>query len=202
MLSILKNQCWTYVQLPNLPSLPLEFVRYIESGGHKQQESFFFSRKNRSVTRLDGTCAPNVDYDRWTVPKNIIEWITANVCSEFSNIGISQASPYGNSNSLMPHTDSTRDVALIWNSESGGDAVDTVFWKEYCQPMVRNNAYPLDYSTIEEIDRVRFPGQQWVMLHSHVIHSVENLTSPRIGLHIGLTYDQLKTIFYTTDQKY
>jgi hypothetical protein len=71
--------------------------------------------------------------------------------------------------------------------DPGGDNVRTVFYREHGHPVERHSAWgnPTrcdDYNDLVEIDSVKFPVGQWVLLNTGILHGVENITGSRINL--------------------
>lgn len=94
-----------------------------------------------------------------------------------------------------PHVDLTRDYALLYVVDAGGPEVSTAFYQELGKPVVRPKdnpgstvygEYADNYDNLIEIDRVVLPSHTWVILNSNILHSVENLTGPRITYQVGL----------------
>jgi hypothetical protein len=91
----------------------------------------------------------------------------------------------------LPHTDATRDIALIYVFETGGPDVRTVFYKfkNSDQLHQKNQCWPTDLDELEELESVIVGPQRWAVLDGLVIHSVEGRTGPRIGLQLGFSKD-------------
>jgi hypothetical protein len=94
-----------------------------------------------------------------------------------------------------PHIDSSREYALLYVVDPGGENVSTAFYQESGKPIVRPKIKPLvslykeyvnDYSLLTEIDRVVLPTHTWVILNANILHSVENLSGPRVTYQIAL----------------
>ena len=139
----------------------------------------------------------NAWYERYPVNKEIHDWINKNIASDYTDIGISlNGAPGSASTVLLPHTDKTRNWTLIWLLDEGGAEVDTVYWQEENQPVIRGSELPApaSYDNLVEIGRARLKREKWILLNSHVIHSLEGITAgPRKALQIGF-WDSAESI--------
>ena len=84
----------------------------------------------------------------------------------------------------------------MWIHDTGGPTVDTVFWEVLNEPLVSESRGKwLDtYNNLKEYTKVRFRPRTWYLLNTRIMHSVENLQSPRIVLQVSLGYEDLKHI--------
>jgi hypothetical protein len=189
------NQNWTYQVLDHLPSIPEEFWHCLYSKSYQNNAVLLHDRYNRKVLYPDGKELWNIHYDRWEVDHDLQEWLSQNICREYLNAGVSMAHPNGESRAHAPHTDKSREVGMMWMWDLGGPNVDTVFWQEKGFPLCRpENRQGNNYSDLDEVSRVRIPLHKWHLLNAKVIHSAENIQTPRIGVHVSLKYDQMEFI--------
>jgi hypothetical protein len=116
-------------------------------------------------------------------------WVKENITFHILDAGINYVT-YDDPDNLPistgAHTDGTREFVLLWNIEAGGDA-ELTFWKEKDQPLYRAPKTPgTDLSKLEFLNKTKLPENKWLLLDARILHSVENLVSTRIGLHISL----------------
>jgi hypothetical protein len=115
----------------------------------------------------------------------IIDWIGENITPNYNDIGFRHVDGSPARRVITPHTDKTRNYALIYTLETGGG--ELVFWKEKNKPILRTDRFNLhEYDNLTELDRVYVPEKSWYILNTMVIHSVENMSSPRIQLQLSL----------------
>ena len=84
------------------------------------------------------------------------------------------------------HTDATRDYALFYTLQSGGDTAELHFWQEKDQEMARpRKTYVDDLTQLIRLDSLCLPLYQWVLIRTDVLHSVENLYHNRVQLQLS-----------------
>ena len=161
-----------YVIYPNLPSP--EFINEHAIESMHQQRDRYCQRQNDAVA--------NAVCTRHQLSAEAVTWINQYIASDYSNLGFNCHGP----GTAIPHTDRTRNWTLMWLVDTGGDDVETVFWQEQGHPVVREpDCYPASYDNLIELYRTVIAPGQWVLLNSHVLHSIENMTSVRKSLQVG-----------------
>jgi len=186
---------WCWKQLHELPLVPLQFEQQLNE--YLNQPLFLkWTESTRTITRPDGTNVSNINYSRLKLSTELEEWVRTNICSEFIHAAISVSDPGGITDTHGPHVDGSRDVTIMWIHDTGGPAVDTVFWEVANEPLVSTGRGKwLDtYNDLTEYTKVRFQSGTWYLLNTRIMHSVENLQSPRIVLQVSLSYEDLKHI--------
>jgi hypothetical protein len=145
----------------------------------------------RTITRADGTTFKTAGTHRYRISEEFETWVEEHFHQEPKGCGISIFDQIGPA--LAPHVDASRNFTVQYLLDCGGDNVETVWYREkgksIVRPDLRSNFDPLstinDYSCVEEIDRVCLPKGKWACLHANILHSVENVKSPRIGIQIS-----------------
>lgn len=173
-----------YEFLPNLPALPPHLRQaVVENKEEFINYSTFKDGVGRSVIR-DGQPVPSTSFRIRRGPADVIDWISQHITNRFVHIGTTESDP--TKTICGPHIDLSRNYTIIYPINTGGENVATVFWrlKKTDDPMKKQ--YYLDYDELEEIDRVIIPQETWCVVHSKIIHSVENLEGARLTLQIGL----------------
>lgn len=130
----------------------------------------------------------NSNYERYEISHELKSWIHNNITDSYLSLGISFM--HG-TDTCTPHTDTTRDLTLMYIIDTGGKDVWTVFWKEDGQPLRRPRATRPDYDHLMQVDRVRLEAGAWYILDATVIHSVENMTGARISIQMGFDADDI-----------
>lgn len=164
----------------NLPALPDELICQALAIG---TNSALKSDQTRGV------------YSRHLVSSDILVWCQQNILPTLVNnfkIGIQVFSGVPE----FPHTDGSRGVkALNFLISPGGTNVETVWLQEEGFPVNRQRGYVTKSDAkLQELDRVSFVKNTWQIVQTDVIHTVVNLTEPRISLSLGLEdneYDNL-----------
>lgn len=189
---------YCYLDLPHPPA------SVIESAYHNVQEGDvnklaistiavpgFKEYLNRNITTRDGKKIKSAGHKRYSINEEFVNWVKNIVQQDSDGCGIAVFD--GVSSSYAPHVDATRNYTLIYLLDPGGDSVDTVWYRQKGYPIERPdlrlnfdlNKVINDYSQIEEIDRHRIPLKQWVCVNSSILHSIENLSHPRVAIQLS-----------------
>ena len=121
-------------------------------------------------------------------------WVRDNIASEVIESGVSvglmpratdaEASMGG------PHTDTTRNFALLYVIEKGNDDQWTEFFQETGEDVYRPyNCRPTQLANLTLIDRVCAPLHKWVYLDGRILHGYNNISKNRITLQVSLAHD-------------
>lgn len=133
---------------------------------------------------------PHGVYGRSAVSDQLADWVKTHIVYEYKNIGMSRNLPP----CLGPHMDRTRFYTLQYMIDTGGDAVDTVFYEAASEQLDfdKNHLYMNDYRHLREISRFRARAGDWHLINGRTIHSVENISGMRVSLQIGLMRDPVE----------
>jgi len=173
--------------LKNIPAPPQNLIDQVdrsmtplksELGYHT--ERFLKNWHGRDFKAGVNARVPNMEFETWVkenITKHILDaGINYVVYNDKDNLPISTGA----------HTDGTREFVMLWNIEHGGDNAELTFWKERDKPLYRAPKTPgTDFSKLEFITKTRLPENNWLLLDTRILHSVENLTSTRISLQIS-----------------
>jgi hypothetical protein len=120
-------------------------------------------------------------------PAIVNRWIADNI----PLIGVhASIQEFTNGKFFIPHRDLLRDVAYNYILETGGDAVETCFYKpkpEFKHLDVTARTF-IPYDRIDLVDSVIFESGQWHKIDVTNIHSVENIdpTKRRFSLTLSI----------------
>jgi hypothetical protein len=135
------------------------------------------------------------------------QWVRENIISEFFNTGF-RISTGKNTETHGPHIDST-DMSkyggepgsrrvhwkLNYLLTQGGEEATTVFFREKGKEIDQSHSQTTtsidDYSFVEEIERVKFPLNKWILLNTGVVHGVHHVTDHRINLTVMVPHNSL-----------
>lgn len=121
-------------------------------------------------------------------------WTKTNIHSDIVDAGVNYVSidPVADCLPMSTggHTDKIRNYVLLFPILQGGVDTKLTFWQEKDHPIVRPTATDAeDGNKLKMLDFITLPENKWTLIHTNVIHSVENLLSTRINLQISLLYN-------------
>jgi hypothetical protein len=133
-------------------------------------------------------------------PESVIKWVKENIQDTIANKYLLhndsiELVKIENGEMFFPHTDPITSYSynlnyVIWD---GGPDVVTKFFEpnqeHINKPILCTVPYRFD--TIHEVDSVRIEKDKWAMLSRSQLHSVCNLTKPRLLLQFGLNKNEL-----------
>ncbi len=112
-------------------------------------------------------------------------WVRDNIDLDIDFVGIRYQYGTAEFNCQGAHTDATRDYALLYTIDNAGGHLK--FWQQKNQPMESDSVKLItDYDSLEELESIDIPNNQWYLVNGRVIHSVENITQTRITLQVNL----------------
>jgi hypothetical protein len=142
---------------------------------------------NRSYIRDDKFYEHSCIQIHYHVDDKLRQWVNENIIDDYNDVGFRQVQVNANPGCITPHTDETREYALIYNFQTGGG--DLVFYKEPGYPLYREGrVIGNNYDAYKEIERVKIPEHRWYFLNTRVIHSVENIFQDRLQIQISINY--------------
>jgi hypothetical protein len=128
-------------------------------------------------------------YIRWPVSTKLNTWLIDNLGADLFTR--SSSGMHFSRGANKPHCD-LRAWALNYVIVPGGEKVETIFWQEEDQPLVREPATYRNGTTsakLDEVWRVQIEPHRWHLLNTNVIHSVTGVTDmqkPRQGISISV----------------
>jgi hypothetical protein len=157
--------------LDQLPKVPLDLLK----NGHIEDQT-------RIGWRQGG-------YVRWPVSTKLDTWLATNLGSDLftrSSSGMQFIR-----DAIKPHCD-LRAWALNYIIATGGEKVETIFWQEQDQPLLRESGTYRNGTTsakLDEVWKVQIEPNRWHLINTNVIHSVTGVTDiqePRQGISISV----------------
>lgn len=173
----------------NLPAVPENLIPNFDQL-LSNQVAPIWSNQPRTATK-DGQVVKHSRYDRYDISAELKSWVDNNITADYKNIGISCM---WDASVNLPHTDHTRDATMIYLFHTGGDTVETKFWRRQGYPIHHenkdltyqyNSSQPTTYDDLDLLDSIIVPANQWYILDACCIHSVEGMTDSRISLQLG-----------------
>lgn len=151
--------------------------------GHKEY-------RTREVCLRDGSRLNSIESYRYWISEDFEHWIKDHVQQETLGCGINV---FEDGELVAPHVDANRNFSIQYILETGGDSVETAWYrqkgKDILRPDIRHvfdlDKIVLDYNQLEELDRICFPAKTWVCLSTNILHAVENLQGRRLALQIS-----------------
>ena len=95
------------------------------------------------------------------------------------------------SSAYPPHIDRSRSMAINYYIESGGDEVETVFYKFKDPHRTFGEIKVAKYADIIPLTKVQFNSNTWYALDVTKIHSVENITAMRLMLALSFSKENI-----------
>ena len=141
------------------------------------------SRRQRPRTAIiQGQVFHQSKYARYDIDASMKTWIHDNITEDYKNIGLSRmwGEPV-----CLPHSDFTRDFALLYLFDCGGPEVYTKFWQRKNFPLHGNQDDYLTYDDLDLVFSTVLKPAQWYMLDARCIHSVEGMLNDRVSLQLG-----------------
>lgn len=199
---------FTWMQLDQLPSVPQKFIDQafdVANTADATVEGHFSLISNDAKTLFDRKIKINgqehFTRHQWgsEISQEWTQWVRGNIISTFVNTGVRVSVGPKSTTWHGAHADLHKGppkkfvYKLYYLIDSGGNDVETVFYKEIGQPVERTPDQPLfvnDYDLLETIDRVRLPMHKWIFLNTSILHGVENVTGPRTNLVVGIDKHQ------------
>lgn len=177
-----------YKLLPELPKLPQYFIDSANAGANIFVENQGSHKKTitRHLTDWRGMSYTAPRILRGKFSDEFESWVKDNITQTFKDAGIAYFPGTVNTPSCGGHTDATRDYVLIYNANQGGPNAELCYWQEDGQPLVRERATQgITTKNLKLIAAERKLADTWYLLNTRIIHSLENITEPRINFQIS-----------------
>jgi len=116
-------------------------------------------------------------------------WVKENVTRHIVDAGVNYVSLDATDipRSTGAHTDGVREYVLMWDIDAGGEDAALHYWQEKGKNLYRPpKTQGEDLTMLDLVGRVQLPKNQWILVDTRILHSVENLHRTRITLHISL----------------
>jgi len=186
------EETWTY-KFCNFSDLPVELETQVYDLVNSDALIKIDYNKNLNKEYIkNGEIKKSLALYQYESSNSINDWVYENIANlGVTNIRCSKSGGNGDKEKRDfrgPHTDSQRNYTLMYLLENGGNNVETAFYHENGETIVRDNALaPTNMDSMIELDRVNIPLRRWIVLNSRILHTVENIETDRISLQIGLS---------------
>ena len=132
--------------------------------------------------------AANVE--RFPFNDSLLSWFESNIYEHIKKCNTYQLSSQLIKNGfiLHPHTDGPRGpYVLSYLLDAGGNSVDTIWFKEAKQEILRDPGLGLlFFEDLEELFRFRVRPFTWTLMDARVLHAVVGMTRTRKMISVGL----------------
>jgi hypothetical protein len=157
----------------DLPPLPKEFINEALNG---ERNELMVTNKDRLIND-NGHVYKNAKLNRWRLSQSIADWLVEQGINGFTDVCIQLVNK---GKILGPHTDGVQRVKLFYNILAGGDAVETIWYQEENQTLIREKQLLVsNKNNLVERYRCKIPTLQWGLLNVGIIHEVRGMTSKR-----------------------
>jgi hypothetical protein len=191
---------YSFLDLPQLPASIIAAAktalvcRQRESRVNPKlvEQPGYIEYSNRNVITDKGKHLKNADSYRYWISEEFEEWIKLYFKQDPNGCGINIFEASTDS-VVAPHVDANRNFSIHYLLDPGGPDATTTWWQEKNKPLERlelKNNFNLtdaitDYSNLQEVAKVCIPEHRWICLNTNILHSVENILSPRISIQIS-----------------
>lgn len=177
----LEQKLWDLYHMPNKED------RLINKSGYNDSVKPELTGRNDASKGLhayrNGEYVGNSRALRYTMDQEVVDWIKANITDTWTDTGLSICK--GETGSMTPHTDYTRNYALLYNIQTGH--ADTCFWQENGKPVHRElREFSYNYDELKLLGSTKFPPRSWVLLNTCILHSVEGIKDHRVQVQLGV----------------
>jgi hypothetical protein len=178
----LEDLLWTRYHSPDLDQYKYTSDHYL----NRRPEFAHKPGPGDVVGLRHGQEFPNGRGARYQLDSIFDDWVIEHITNDFIDTGIYVI--FGDRyHTVIPHTDQTRNFSLLYLLEPGGDNTHTDFWIEHGQSIHREmKTFQGDYSRLTPCLSVKWPLRTWILLNTNILHSVEELSSPRIQFQVSL----------------
>lgn len=193
-----------YYKVLDLPVLPVELEQQLWQQYHAPDREQFAISTNKFLHpelatkpnpgdvqgQRDGETFINCRGSRYSVEDNIHQWVNKNICQDWIEAGIYVIHGDQNHGTILPHTDQTRALSLLYLLDAGGSDVSTEFWQEKNYSIHREmKTLTGNYNLLDLLKSVQWPLKTWILLNTNILHSVEQMTAKRVHFQISLASD-------------
>jgi hypothetical protein len=201
------TKCWQIID--NLPSPPDHLVQEALDAAHEYHRRWYDPDNRPPVVNSGGNgivFGTKIVYDndgnaivtrsnpRFPLSEEWNTWVRENIAPVVVESGVSVGlMPRATDEETTmggPHTDTTRNFALLYPIEKGNDDQWTEFYQEAGEDVYRPyNCRPTQLAKLTCIDRVNAPLHKWTMIDGRILHAQKNIHKSRICLQVSLATD-------------
>jgi hypothetical protein len=194
---MIDNKVWYYKAL-DFPELPehlkqkfdllieqhlLETPEVLYTKEHLNEYNYINYLKSPPTHMSDGVEVPGGEMIYNELTPEFVEWFRHHVSATASLPRFAAHRTSAPLTFLAAHCDMRRNYALNYVHCPGGDNVKTVFFQEEGEPIIRGVGITANIKKpLHRIAEIVIPVNTWHLLRTDIIHSVENMTSPRIRI--------------------
>jgi len=195
--------------MDQLPAVPEHLVQQALTAARKAKQDWYDPDKRPPVVNTGGSgivFGTKIVYDqddqpivtrsnpRFPLDDEWNTWVRDNIAPVVVESGVSVClMPRADDTETTmggPHTDTTRNFALLYLIEKGNDDQWTEFYQETGEDVYRPyNCRPTQLAKLTLIDRVCAPLHKWLMIDGRILHAQKNISKDRIALQVSLAYD-------------
>jgi|688.fasta_scaffold31369_3 hypothetical protein len=191
---------YSFLDLPQLPASIIDAAntalvsRQRESRVNPKllEQQGFTEYANRTVITDSGKQLKNAGSYRYWISEEFEEWVRIHFKQDPAGCGINIFEASADS-VVAPHVDPNRNFSIHYLLEPGGIHATTMWWQEKNKLLdradLKNNFNLADtitnYSKLQEVAKICIPKHRWICMNTNILHSVENITSPRISIQIS-----------------
>ena len=173
-----------YKVLPDLPKIPEDMLhKLLEIAeddakflADAKRTSDFWPQDKQITGQIRSNPKIRLDQSFW-------DWCTANIASGFTECSVKKTVWEGDH--FWPHTDRTRNYALLYLLAAGGPDHKTVFYKTAADEIPEPGTVWPEYEGLIEVDSIQIPLYTWTLLDARYPHSIENIPNGRISFQLG-----------------
>ena len=162
-----------FFQPVDLPPLP---QRFVDEALHGDRNDLIVTSTDRQI-QDDGGLYRNARLQRWRLGQDLAAWLEQHGVHGFQDVSV-QTIEQGET--LGPHTDSWQSCKLFYLLETGGDNVETIWYRQPGQDLITQKWLLVENTVdLEEVHRMVIPARTWGFINVQIIHEVTNMTSAR-----------------------
>lgn len=139
----------------------------------------------------DGKTVPSTRTFRYPMSEEYQQWVRENIVEQWTETTIS-VTPASIGPHMGAHTDFSNNYRIMYVLETGGENCRTVYYQEKGEPYHRPGRKWINidnFDRLEEKESIQMPVGKWTYTKTQYLHSVEDITSDRVVLHIALLED-------------
>lgn len=176
--------------LDDLPAVPDKFIKHawelLETPTDDVTPNWM--RPDYIVRKLNknGKSTTSTRTFRYDMGEEFHQWVRDNIVENFTEASISMT-PASIGPHMGAHTDFSNNFRFMYMLDTGGDNCETNFYQEKGEDYYRPGKKWInvdDFDRLELRDTFHIPKNRWILMNTQFLHSVENITSNRVAIHI------------------
>jgi len=172
------NWCYKIFDFPKFNKKIIEQIRNLEP------ITYHYTSLHRDIS--SDTEYNHLLLKRWQAPRSVENFIKKTLPAGYHEIGIQVIGDGNTAGGHGAHSDKTRSFSFLYLIDTGGNNVQTRFFKEKKKPLYRKNFTVItDYSKIELVDSVIIEPFKWYLLNQRIIHDVIGIEGIRKSITVS-----------------